>query len=490
MDVDDSATKNQDPDIRSETEEQQPEHIDNEPLESNHSKEIEVNMETNGAAEKELEKSQRKRKLTEKGQGLHDDKLKRLQHHFIKTYEKWKVLAKEARKALNLSSSSDVLQDLKTKIHSADIEVKQRYEDVRQHSLPDGDTRRRVDTCDTVSRQILERLCSLLDDDMNQDLHTRQAPWTKTSSVFSSIESQRSILSHQGSSLGHTSSKGSRRSSLSSTRKLAAAELAATQATLKVLEEMEHEEQELERLEAENRKKLALQEAENAERLKLLEEKRRQLERLETTKRMNAAKARLQVYEQDAGSDEEISELLHNHKLLGHPPKPKTLLEHHRPSHHTTSHEPARPTYQDSSTIMLAEAIAESINASRLPVPEPPAFNGDPIRYKDWKMSFQTLIGRKNIPVNEKIYYLRKYVTGPAKKAIESYFLLGTDKPYESAWEILEERYGNPFVVAKAFRDKLNSWPKIGPTVLNSENSLTSFEAVNQQCLLLKVLKS
>ena len=40
---------------------------------------------------------------------------------------------------------------------------------------------------------------------------------------------------------------------------------------------------------------------------------------------------------------------------------------------------------------------------------------------------------------------------------------MGTDKAYETAWEILEERYGNPFVVAKAFRDKLNSWPKIGP---------------------------
>ena len=91
----------------------------------------------------------------------------------------------------------------KTKIHSADIEVKQRYEDVRQHSLPDGDTCRRVDTCDAVSRQILKRLCSLLDDGMNQDLHTRQAPWTKTGYVFSSVESQRSILSHQGSSSEH-----------------------------------------------------------------------------------------------------------------------------------------------------------------------------------------------------------------------------------------------------------------------------------------------
>lgn len=78
-------------------------------------------------------------------------------------------------------------------------------------------------------------------------------------------------------------------------------------------------------------------------------------------------------------------------------------------------------------------------------------------------MSFQTLIGRKNIPVNEKVYYLRKYVGGPAKKAIEGHFLIGTDAAYHSAWDVLEERYGSSFMIAKAFRDKLTSWPKIGP---------------------------
>lgn len=68
----------------------------------------------------------------------------------------------------------------------------------------------------------------------------------------------------------------SRHSSWSSTRKEEAeAELAATKATLKVLAEMDQEEKELLRLEAENRGKLA-QEAENAERKTLLEDKRRQ----------------------------------------------------------------------------------------------------------------------------------------------------------------------------------------------------------------------
>ncbi|KAJ8006878.1 hypothetical protein DPEC_G00111790 [Dallia pectoralis] len=43
---------------------------------------------------------------------------------------------------------------------------------------------------------------------------------------------------------------------------------------------------------------------------------RRQLERLKTVKTMNAAKARLQVYEQEFDSDEEISELLHSKRSL------------------------------------------------------------------------------------------------------------------------------------------------------------------------------
>lgn len=425
-------------------------------------KDTEVNANTGVTEDK------RTRKLTEKGQELHNEKLKKLQRNFDKTYEKWKILAKEAKKALSLPKSAEVLHEHQLQVHTADLEVKECYEDIRKHSAPDADTRRRVDICDAVSKQLVERLHALQDEDIEKHLPTLQAPWGDTGSVFSCKEDQVSMFSRPA------SGRVSRCSVTSSTKKQEAeAEFAATQATLKALAEMEEEEKELERLEAENKKKIAQQEAENAERHKLLEEKRRQLKRLEATKRMSAAKARLQVYEQDLGSDEEISDLLHD--LPAPQPRAKAHPKYSMPSQPasglpTTSHEvtrstsqAARPTSQDNCTTMLAEAIAESINTSRLPVPEPPMFSGDPMRYKDWKMSFLTLIGRKNIPVNEKIYYLRKYVTGAARKAIESYFLVGTEKAYDAAWEILEERYGNSFVVAKAFRDKLNSWNKIGP---------------------------
>ncbi|XP_051816280.1 uncharacterized protein LOC127537608 [Acanthochromis polyacanthus] len=454
---------------------QQSKNLDDAPTDTNLSQENEVGVEAQAAAEG-LRRSQRTRTLTEKGQELQESKSKKLKNRFSVTYGRWKSLAKEAKKALEGCLSDEILQDHINMIRCASADVRQAYEDLRQHVVPDGEIRRRVDTCNAVSRKILE--WHKYEDKDEDKLTSEQAYWMETGSVFLSAASQGSSSISQGGKSTNSSSIKSNRSSLSSAKKQeAAAELAATQATLEVLQEMEREKQELESLEAENRQKLALQEAENAARQNALEEKRRQIERLETVKKMNAAKARLQVYEQEVSSDIEISELLHDCKPRQKKPalNSRSLsVQNVAQSHHATHIQPAVisktdareqhvNTHQEDNTTVFAKAIAESINASRLPIPEPYVFSGDPLRYKDWKMSFQTLIGSKNIPVNEKVYYLRKYVGGPAKKAIEGYFLIGTDAAYHSAWDVLEERYGSSFVIAKAFRDKLTSWPKIGP---------------------------
>lgn len=177
-----------------------------------------------------------------------------------------------------------------------------------------------------------------------------------------------------------------------------------------------------------NTAKLALQKAENAKRRRALEEKCRQTECLETVKIMNAAKVRLQVYEQDMDSDEETSEILHpppascgwrnlppikeflqcttwNHSIM---PRMINLLWQRKVSQTAIKVSlPARGWH-------CSTCRSNSINTGQ--------------RYKGWEMSFQILIGRKNIPLNKKIYYHRKYVAGQAKKAFESYFLLCTDK--------------------------------------------------------------
>ncbi|XP_055958550.1 uncharacterized protein LOC130013685 [Patella vulgata] len=111
----------------------------------------------------------------------------------------------------------------------------------------------------------------------------------------------------------------------------------------------------------------------------------------------------------------------------------------------------------------IAKMFAEQVNLSKLPAPEPIIFSGDPLKYPTWKSGFRSLIEHKNIQPVEKMFYLKKYLSDVARESVESYFLLQTDNAFEDAKSLLEERFGNPFIISQAFRDKLESWPKIYP---------------------------
>ena len=107
------------------------------------------------------------------------------------------------------------------------------------------------------------------------------------------------------------------------------------------------------------------------------------------------------------------------------------------------------------STAAIAAAITDSISMSRLPVPEPIIFKGEPIEYSDWKSSFYALVDRKCISASYKMYYLRRYIEGPAEEAICGLFLHSSKEAYDRAWKILDERFGHPFIITKAYRSKL-----------------------------------
>jgi len=115
----------------------------------------------------------------------------------------------------------------------------------------------------------------------------------------------------------------------------------------------------------------------------------------------------------------------------------------------------------DTGILELTKSLSEQLALSRLPPPEPGIFNGDPLKYPGWKSAFQTLIERKSIPSSEKVHYLRKYLGNEVREVVSNFFLIGTDDAYEEAKRLLDQRYGDPFVVANAFRDKLEKWPKI-----------------------------
>ena len=127
------------------------------------------------------------------------------------------------------------------------------------------------------------------------------------------------------------------------------------------------------------------------------------------------------------------------------------------------------------------------IPPSRRPLPEPKQFSGetqsDLLEYPSWRCSFETLILNSGISDAERIYYLGNYVKGKAYEAIAGYLSIGDSNSFDRALQVLDERYGNHFVISNSFRSKLNNWPKIS----NSDRiGLRSFSDFLNQCLLAK----
>ncbi|KAJ8338703.1 hypothetical protein SKAU_G00354890 [Synaphobranchus kaupii] len=98
---------------------------------------------------------------------------------------------------------------------------------------------------------------------------------------------------------------------------------------------------------------------------------------------------------------------------------------------------------------------------TRLPAPEPSVFSGDALNFLEWSTSFKALIERRCTNTADKLFYLQKYISGEARSVLEGSFFRNDDEAYDQAWETLNTRYGHPFVIQRAFRDKLNNWPKI-----------------------------
>lgn len=64
--------------------------------------------------------------------------------------------------------------------------------------------------------------------------------------------------------------------------------------------------------------------------------------------------------------------------------------------------------------VNMAKTLADHVNISRLPVPEPGVFYGDPLTYASWNAAFERLIENKGITPAERINFLKRYIGGEA----------------------------------------------------------------------------
>ncbi|XP_060760079.1 uncharacterized protein LOC132870455 [Neoarius graeffei] len=414
----------------------------------------------------EPRRSVRSRKLMEKGKDLYMDKLKLLLLHFNNVYECWKVIAKVAKRSVEQHHPSDILQEHIIRIEKELAELNGMYDAYRTVDTPTHDMRCKLDKSTSITNVIIQNAKSRIQGADDELL------WPEAGSVFSSSVSSISLSVIKGCGANSICSNESL-----AKRQEAIAEYAATRAVLKIMNEQELRREELEVLQAKDKQIIADQEAaalarrlqeereeverkikrqneevallkkqqeENATRRQSVENLQRELDRLERLKQLNAVIAKLQVYDEvnmamDQRPDIPMSVQAAKQADCGQDVQLNV-----------SSRGGISSDIQD-----LVKVLAEAISANRLPVPEPTIFYGDPLKFNHWKLSFQTLIERKNIPDEEKIFFLEKYVGGTAKKALEGYFLLKSKDSNSSAWNLLDEKYGQPFAIAKAFRDKL-----------------------------------
>ena len=84
------------------------------------------------------------------------------------------------------------------------------------------------------------------------------------------------------------------------------------------------------------------------------------------------------------------------------------------------------------------------------------------------------LVSEKDISQAQKLTVLLSHV-GEAKEWIKYYMMSGSENVFKEAMQALEDNYGDPFEVADAFRDKLESWPKIGGSDFKSLKKYAQF---------------
>ena len=212
--------------------------------------------------------------------------------------------------------------------------------------------------------------------------------------------------------------------------------------------------------------------AEKKTRLKYLQieaEQNAKLAQIKAAKELEIAQARVDALS-GVGRGSDIG--------IGDDPKLKEVDKDYLVNKYLSDHQDSGAN-EGSSQDSLVQTLCKQLNLSRLPAPEPGVFTGDPLHYPSWKKAFDTLISTRAIPDEERLHYLKKYLGGDAKSCVEGYFLLVTPNAYEDACKLLDSRFGDSYMLAKAFRDKLEKWPKVAP---RDSPALRKFVDFLKQC--------
>ncbi|XP_035657338.1 uncharacterized protein LOC118403009 [Branchiostoma floridae] len=109
----------------------------------------------------------------------------------------------------------------------------------------------------------------------------------------------------------------------------------------------------------------------------------------------------------------------------------------------------------------VTKLMVEHNKQASLPTRAISVFDGDPLKYTTFVRAFKHAIEDKTSDAEDRLSYLQQYTRGEAKKIVDSCFLMDPEEGFRKAKESLQERYGTPHKISRAYSMQVSKWPEI-----------------------------
>ena len=110
----------------------------------------------------------------------------------------------------------------------------------------------------------------------------------------------------------------------------------------------------------------------------------------------------------------------------------------------------------------ISQSLARNQEKSALPRKEVQHFDGtDLTKFEGFIQSFKRVVENRCDDDADRLYYLEQYTKGAAHQLVKSCSYRDATKGYNAAMKLLQQEYGNEYVVAAAYLSKLEDWPTI-----------------------------
>ena len=104
------------------------------------------------------------------------------------------------------------------------------------------------------------------------------------------------------------------------------------------------------------------------------------------------------------------------------------------------------------------------LSAIQIPKVELMCFDGDPLKYWGFIRMFDNSMDKDTVDSCSKLSRLLQYTTGKAKRVIQCCAVMSPSDGYRRARQLLQERFGNSFVITETWINKVTNGPEIRPS--------------------------